>query len=132
MAISGSLIVGLALMVGAIFLQIHLSKKENKWFGLILPIISFLFSLVVILNMAAYTEGKLTLQEILPDGTVVEKVVEETSKPITDVGSFVIQVIYTFIICNIPTAILMLIYFSCRQKFKKSKEIDKMNIQDLE
>jgi hypothetical protein len=27
--------------------------------------------------------------------------------------------------------ILVAIYFSCRRKFKKNKEIDKMNIQDL-
>jgi hypothetical protein len=36
-----------------------------------------------------------------------------------------------FLVANIPTVIIIVIYFACREKFKKNKEIDKMNIQDL-
>ena len=40
------LIFTLALLVGVIFLQIYLSKRESKWPGLVLPIIAFLWGLL--------------------------------------------------------------------------------------
>lgn len=40
-----NIIILLIIIVGGIFLQIFLSKKENKWLGLILPIITLTFSL---------------------------------------------------------------------------------------
>lgn len=139
MFIAGSLIAsfliggfGLAFFVGAIFLQIHLAKKENKWLGLILPIISLLLSLVVISGMAVFTTEKHSVGEISQDGTIIERTIEDDTKPISTTGALIFQVTYIFILCNIPTVILMLIYFTCRQKFKKRQEIDKMNIQDLE
>ncbi len=46
------LIIGI--VIGIVFLQVFLSKKENKWFGLVLPIISFLFSFIPLSNMAAF------------------------------------------------------------------------------
>ena len=33
---------------------------------------------------------------------------------------------------NIPTLILLAIYFACREKFRRKKEMDRMNAQDLE
>lgn len=43
--ISGIILLGL-ILVGAIFLQIFLSKRSNMWLGLILPIISFSISII--------------------------------------------------------------------------------------
>ena len=37
-----ALIIFLAVVIGVIWLQIFLSKKDNKWLGLILPIVAFL------------------------------------------------------------------------------------------
>ena len=37
-----SLVFLLALLVGAVLLQIFLSKREGRWPGLILPLLSFL------------------------------------------------------------------------------------------
>jgi len=42
----------LIVFAGFIALQIFLSKKENKWVGLILPIITFCFSLIIVLSVA--------------------------------------------------------------------------------
>ena len=41
------------------------------------------------------------------------------------------SVISTFLISNIPTIVLLAIYFGIREKMKIRSEIDKMNIKDL-
>ena len=95
----------LAILAGIIWLQIFLSKKENKWPGLVMPIISFLFGLLYPLNMVVPSEG-------------------------VTVG-FIIEMIIVWALGNIPTFVLLAIYFGCRGKFRKNKQLDKMNIQDL-
>ncbi len=95
----------IAFLAIVILLQIYLSQRESKWPGLVLPIISFLFGLLS-LNMAAP-----------PDGVTV---------------GFVFQVLLEWILGNIPTIVLLAIYFGCRSKHRRKKQIDKMNIQDLD
>ena len=89
-------------VVGGILLQIFLSKRESKWPGLILPLLSFLYSLVMALSATAYNGG-------IPWGPILASLV----------------------LGNIPTVILLAIYFACREKFRKRSELDKMNISDL-
>ena len=91
---------------GIIILQIFLSKRENKWLGLILPMISVLFSIMTLITLT-----------VMWDVSVVERI-----------G----QSIMLLVVSNIPTIILMAIYLACREKSKKKKEMDKMNIQDLQ
>lgn len=98
-------LVFLLFIAGVITLQIFLSKRESKWVGLVLPVIAFLFSLLYPLNMVAPSEG-------------------------VTVG-FVFQMIIVWLIGNIPTIIFLAIYFSCRGKQRRNKQLDKMNIQDL-
>lgn len=75
--VTGMILLLIPLIIAlVILLQIFLSRRKNKWFGLILPGISGTFSIITILGAA--------------------------------------------------------IYFGCREKLKKTKEIEKMNIQDLE
>ena len=105
MRIAVNLIITLMLLAGMILLQIFLSKKENKWPGLMLPIISFLFGLIYPLNMVVPSDG------------------------IT--AGFIVQMILVWLLGNIPTIILLTIYFGCRGKYRKNKQLDKMNIQDL-
>lgn len=100
------LIFVLFLIAGGICLQIFLSKKNNKWFGLILPIISFAYSLLMVFSLVAY-KG-MTGWDILW------------------------LIISTLFVSNIPTLILVIIYFACREKIKRRKELDKMNVQDLD
>ena len=96
----------LVFLVGGIFLQIFLSKRQSKWLGLILPGITFLYSLVMVLGIAVY------------DG----------------MGSWDIVVLIgtTFLMSNISTIVLLGIYLGCREKMKRLTQIEKMNIQDLE
>ena len=98
-------LIAIIILAGIIILQIFLSKRENKWLGLILPIINVIFSIITVLNMA-----------ILGNESIIQ---------------IIFQNIIVFLLCNISTIILIAIYLACREKFKKNKEIDKMNIQDL-
>ena len=97
-----TLVFVLALLVGGIFLQIFLSKRENRWPGLILPLLSFLYSLLMACSAVAYNGG-------IPWGAILASLV----------------------LGNIPTVILLAIYAACRERFRKRSELDKMNIKDL-
>ncbi|MDO5725868.1 MAG: hypothetical protein Q4P29_06190 [Tissierellia bacterium] len=88
-----------------IYLQINLSKKENKWLGLILPMMSFFLSLIEVFNIVI-TEDMKTLQIFS-------------------------TIIGTFLINNISTLILLAIYWTQREKIRIKNEINKMNIKDL-
>lgn len=98
-------IFGLLLIAGIIALQIFLSRSEKKWPGLILPVISFCYSLLGVLGIAAFDS--------------------------MSAGSVIGMVLIVFLLLNIPTAVLLAIYFVSRERKKKNKEIDKMNIKDL-
>ena len=97
-----TLVFVLALLVGGVFLQIFLSKRENRWPGLILPLLSFLYSLLMACSAVAYNGG-------IPWGAILASLV----------------------LGNIPTVILLAIYAACRERFRKRSELDKMNIKDL-
>lgn len=91
------------LIVGMIVLQVFLSKRENKWPGIVLPAISFIFSLIMVLNVAN----------------------------VGDWTSVLSAIFLIFLLCNIPTLVLFAIYFGIRSGKKRKAELEKMNIQDL-
>lgn len=90
-----------------IYLQIFLSKKENKFLGLILPAMNFLLSFFAVLAFYAYDPNAQGIQV------------------------FVSLAIAMFV-ANIPTIILLAIYFGVREKIKINHEIEKMSIKDLQ
>ena len=98
-------ILALLLLAGIVLLQIFLSKRESKWPGLVLPIMAFLFGLLFPLNMAVPSEGMS--------------------------AGFVFQMLLVWLLGNIPTLILLAVYFACRGRQRRRKQLDKMNIQDL-
>ena len=56
MAIASKFVIGflvflLVLLAGGVFLQIFLSKRESRWPGLVLPLLAFLQSLLLPLNL---------------------------------------------------------------------------------
>jgi len=95
----------LVILIGMVFLQIYLSKRKNKWLGLILPGICLGYSLLIVFGYMAYA-GMST-------------------------GTEIGMMAGAFVMANIPTVVLLAIYIACREKFKKNKEMEKMNIQDL-
>ena len=47
-------IIGLLIIVGAVVLQIFLSRSQRKWPGLILPVLTFIYSLIGVLSIASF------------------------------------------------------------------------------
>lgn len=97
------LIVFLVLIVGGIFLQIFLSKRESRWPGLVLPLLVFLQSLLLPLN-------------VMDTGSVSRNV---------------LTVLVTLLAGNIPTLVLLAIYWAVREKRRVKDQIDKMKIDEL-
>jgi hypothetical protein len=91
------------LFAGAVVLEVYLSKREKRWPGLILPAIFLAASVINVLNIA----------------------------DVGDPAQLAGLIITTLLISNIPTAVLLSIYGLVREKIKRKKEIEKMNIQDL-
>ena len=106
LVLSINLLILLAVLAGGICLQVFLSKRESKWFGLILPFICFACSIAMLLLM------------FIPPN-------------MTPWGVFS-QAAITFLFANIPTIVLLAIYFGCRETIRRKNDIEKMNIQDLE
>ncbi len=128
-----AIIVVLLLFAGSVWLQIFLSTKNNKWLGLIIPLVCFIFSIVVVLGQTMYfTSSEITTVTETVNGVVIseESIVIESDKP--GILSMLASVIPTFLMFNIPTLIFLAIHLACREKLKTKKQLDKMNVQDLE
>ncbi|MEG1519799.1 MAG: hypothetical protein RR458_02310 [Clostridia bacterium] len=91
--------------IGFCILQVNLSKKENKWLGLIIPIASFaIISLFLVMNYGYNVKADPAL---------------------------IWQLFAIIALCNIPTYIFLGIYFVVRKIMKKKKDVEKINILDL-
>jgi hypothetical protein len=101
------IIFGFVLMFGVAYLQSKLSSKSNKFLGLVFPLISLIFS-VLLISITYVCDG----------------------------FSFVniLGFIFLFVLYNISTITLLLIYYLGRKSAKEMeqiKELTKMNICDL-
>ena len=70
-----------------------------------MPIITFVLSLIWPLNM------------VMPSAGLT--------------AGFVARMLIVWLIANIPTIILMVIYLACRENLRRKNGLDRMNIQDL-
>lgn len=99
-----SLIVLLVFVVGGVLLQIFLSRRESRWPGLVLPLLTFFCSLLGPLNVA-------------------------------DTGSVsrnILLVVVTLLAGNIPTLVLLAVYWAAREKFRVRDQMEKMGKQDID
>lgn len=95
---------GLALFAGMIVLQFYLSKRNTRWYGLILPVLAFLAAGAIgIANMANSFQTNFFFSDLIG-----------------------------YLFMNIPAIILLVIFIKCREKIDTNAEINKMNIQDIE
>jgi len=93
----------LVFLVGGVCLQIFLSRRESRWPGLVLPLLTFLYALLMVLN------------------------VRDTGS----VSQNVLTVVVTLLVGNIPTLVLLAIYWAAREKRRVKAQLDKMKIDDL-
>ena len=123
----------IVILVGSVWLQIFLSKKENKWLGLIIPMICFLSSIVITGSIVSYSYiTTVKSVEKTMDGAIVSEHVTEGTSIRYGVGEVLSTAIPVFVIFNISTAFNLVIYGVCRESRNKNSELKKMNIQDLE
>lgn len=88
---------------GGICLQIFLSRRESRWPGLVLPLLTVLYALLLVLNLR-------------------------------DTGSMsqnVLTVAVTLLVGNIPTLVLLAVYWAAREKRRVKSQIDIMKIDEL-
>ena len=96
----------LALLAGGILLQIFLSRRRSRWPGLVLPGLTFLYSILMVLSVAVY--GRVG-ESGFPWGPVL----------------------YSLILGNLPTLVLLAIYWAARERYRMRDQMDKMKIDDL-
>ena len=96
----------LLLLAGAILLQIFLSRRASRWPGLLLPGVTFFYSLVMLLSVAAYNGNN-------------------------GMEGVVAALLSALVLGNIPTVMLLIIYALCRRGERTQRELNKMNAQDL-
>ena len=94
---------GLLLLVGGVLLQIFLSMRESRGPGLVMPLLTFLCSLLGPLNVA--DTGSVSQNFLL--------------------------VAVTLLAGNIPTLVLLAIYWAAREKHRVRDQMEKMGKQDI-
>lgn len=133
-----SLLFMISVIAIGIFIQIKLSRSENKYLGLILPVLSFLTAVLMVLGMSAFiTMGSFVTTESSVTMDESGEIIEESEEVITDSGKMetntenILGLGYVFLVSNIPTVILGGIYINERNKIDTKKSIEKMKIEDL-
>ena len=151
-------IIALALIAGIVILQIYLSKRESKWPGLILPMITFGLTVIRFAGILIFgiisTTTNVTYYDILTMERVeIERIEAERAEiyrritgnePPVPVVTANHQVAVTvsapasvavalsvFFINNISTVILLIIYAVCRDKRRNLQALNRMSLQDL-
>jgi len=145
------LFIFLGLCAGIIILQVHLSKRERMWPGLIMPIVTLSISLLILFGMAAFTTStgvahveSVRLEAMPTDeydavamreryhGVLIEQhLVAYGTIGRTQIVSFP-RITFMFVVLNIPTVILLAIYAGCRGKRRRQRSLELMSVQDLE
>ena len=86
-------------LVGILALQIFLSFRASGLYGLILPGFFLVYALTMVLNLAT-----------IPGATAAQSVRYS---------------VLTFLTANVPTLILLIIYFVCRERKRRKKDLKK-------
>lgn len=122
----------IVILCGVIWLQVFLSKKQNKRLGLILPTISILLSLLTVIGFSTYNTKTSTNSATYDElGNVIESKVNIAKDSKVNTTSLITGDVIIFLVNNIPTVILLCIYFGLREQKTVDKSIEKMKIKDL-
>lgn len=122
-----------AVFVGIIALEVWLSRRRSRWPGLILPAVTLVLSLLMVLGFAAFSRGGATAEMQVVDEETGEIVYQEQTvetEPDWTLGDAA-QLGVVLLVGNIPTFVLLGTYYIGREKLRREKMLEKMNIQDL-
>ena len=122
-----------AVFVGIIALEVWLSRRKSRWPGLILPAVTLVLSLLMVLGFAAFSRGGVTAEMQVIDQETGEIVYQEQTvetEPDWTLGDAA-QLGVVLLVGNIPTFVLLGTYYIGREKLRREKMLEKMNIQDL-
>ena len=129
-----SMLLPVALLVA---LQVWLCRKSLK-LGLILPILSFLLSLLMVLSLGTIqtvsTGGSYVVAE---DGTYMEVPAQEgghhqEEHHVSITPGVVGALVGLFLVCNIPTVVFGGIWLHYKNRRDFQNDLKKMKIEDLE
>ncbi len=122
-----------AVFVGIIALEVWLSRRKSRWPGLIMPTVMLVLSLLMVLGFAAFSQSGATSTVQVVDEETGEIVYQEQTveaEPDWTLGDAA-QLGLVLLVGNIPTFVLLGTYYIGREKLRREKLLQKMNIQDL-
>ena len=122
-----------AVFVGIIALEVWLSRRKSRWPGLIMPTVMLVLSLLMVLGFAAFSRVGATAEMQVIDQETGEIVYQEQTvetEPDWTLGDAA-QLGVVLLVGNIPTFVLLGTYYIGREKLRREKMLEKMNIQDL-
>ncbi|MCL2285136.1 MAG: hypothetical protein FWC32_02085 [Firmicutes bacterium] len=139
------LLVFLGICAGIIILQVYLCKKESRWPGLIMPLLTFGFSLLILFSMAVFSFSgnyHIHVQQVfdIDAGSAVLHLDERDAvvNHLIDYGQIgqtritsAPRIMFVMFMVNIPTLILLAIYAGCRTGHRRQRALDLMSLQDL-
>lgn len=122
-----------AVFVGIIALEVWLSRRKSRWPGLIMPAITFMVSLFLALGVALFSVGGAATEVQVVDEETGEVVYQEQTVETEQDWTLgdTAQLGLVLLVGNIPTFVLLGAYYIGREKFRREKLLEKMNIQDL-
>lgn len=121
------------ILIAVIKLQIFLSKKDSKLFGLIIPIVILAISLLLAFGGLPTNQEIETTQSITTEtGEIVENSLDaKTPTALVDNTLTVNGIIYTIIFINAGNSVMLGIFFYCRHQKKKHVELKRMKAKEL-
>ena len=121
------------ILIVVIKLQIFLSKKDSKLFGLIIPIVIFVLSLLLAFGGLPTNYEIETTQSITTEtGEIVENFLDaKTPTELVDNTLTVNGIIYTILSINAGNFVMLGIFFYCRHQKKTHVELKRMKANEL-
>lgn len=121
------------ILIAVIKLQIFLSKKDSKLFGLIIPIVILAISLLLAFGGLPTNQEIETTQSITTEtGEIVENSLDaKTPTALVDNTLTVNGIIYTIISINTGNSVMLGIFFYCRHQKETHVELKRMKAKEL-
>lgn len=122
-----------AVFVGIIALEVWLSRRKSRWPGLVMPAVTFVVSLFLALGVALFSVGGAATEVQVVDEETGEVVYQEQTVETEQDWTLgdTAQLGLVLLVGNIPTFVLLGAYYIGREKLRREKMLEKMNIQDL-